>query len=200
MMRRRNSASLRAFGQAVEHPGAFAIARQEPRLDHHLEMARNARLRLAEDLGEIGDGELPLAKKGEDAQTRLLARRAQHRQDRGEGQVPKGRFPIVTLQNDIRICLCHFFMGRKVIFGRDAGADEQLHHARAWRGRPRLHPAFSSAKTSFIPSISSSTRRPRGSDSRSSPTLRSRPHIVGVMLHGVGERAVEPGGRARCGR
>ena len=60
---------------------------------------------------------------------------------------------------------------------------------------PVLHPAFSSAKTSFIPSISSSTRRPRGLGVEIEPDTQGfAHHIVGVMLHGVGERAVELGG------
>ena len=89
---------LRAFGEAIEHPGAFAIAQQEPRLDHHLEVPRDPRLGLPEDLGEVGDGELALAEKRKDAKPRLLARRAKHRQDRGEGQSSQGQISHVTLQ------------------------------------------------------------------------------------------------------
>ena len=42
-------------------------------------MTRDARLRLAQDLGEIGDGQFGFGEQRQDAQARALARGAQHR-------------------------------------------------------------------------------------------------------------------------
>ena len=39
-----------------------------------LQMARNARLRLAQDVGEVGDGQLGLGEQRQHAQARVLAR------------------------------------------------------------------------------------------------------------------------------
>ena len=63
-----------AFGEPKERPGAFAETLDQPSLHHQLEMARDARLRLPEDVGEIGDRQFGLADEGKDAQARLLAR------------------------------------------------------------------------------------------------------------------------------
>src|SRR5262249_33447825 len=53
--------------------------RHQPGLGQKLEMARNARLRLAQDGGEIRDGELGLEQQREDAQPRLLTGRLERR-------------------------------------------------------------------------------------------------------------------------
>src|SRR6478736_4690293 len=42
------------FAEAEERPGAFPEALDQPGLDHELEVARDARLRLAQNLGQIG--------------------------------------------------------------------------------------------------------------------------------------------------
>ena len=70
----------RRLREAVERPGALAMAGDHAALDHHLEMARDARLRLAEDFGEVGDGQFAARQERQDAQARLLAGRAQHRE------------------------------------------------------------------------------------------------------------------------
>ena len=50
-----------ALAQAEERPGPFPEAIDQPGLGQEPQMPRNARLRLAQDGGEIGDGELGLA-------------------------------------------------------------------------------------------------------------------------------------------
>ena len=59
-------------GQPEEGPGALAVALHEAGLDQKLQMARDARLRLAQDVGEVGDRQLALGQQGQDPQPRLL--------------------------------------------------------------------------------------------------------------------------------
>ena len=73
------------FGEAKERPGALALPLGEPRLDQQLQMARDARLRLAEDGDELADRQLRLVEQAEDAQPRLLARRLEAGEKRGKG-------------------------------------------------------------------------------------------------------------------
>ena len=54
-------------------------------------MARDARLGLAQDVGEIGHGEFGLPDQGEDAQARLFARRFQRGVEGVEWQVGRLR-------------------------------------------------------------------------------------------------------------
>ena len=63
------------LGQAEEGPGALAEALDQPGLGQQLEMARDARLRLAQDVGEVGHGQFGLAQQSQHAQARLLAGR-----------------------------------------------------------------------------------------------------------------------------
>ena len=51
-----------------------------------LEMARDARLRLAQDFGQVGDGEFGLGQQREDAQARGFRGRAQSGVDEFEWQ------------------------------------------------------------------------------------------------------------------
>ena len=67
------------LGQPEEGPGALAIALDQPRLGQQPQMARDARLRLAQNVGQVGDGELGFAQQRQHAQTRFLARRLQRR-------------------------------------------------------------------------------------------------------------------------
>ena len=60
--------------EAEERPGALAVPLHQPSLHQQLEMARDARLRLAQDIGQIGNRELAGGQECEDAQTRLLGR------------------------------------------------------------------------------------------------------------------------------
>ncbi len=64
---------LPLLGEAEEGPGAFAEARHQPGLGQELEVARDARLRLAQDLGQVRDGQFGLEQQSQDAQPRLLA-------------------------------------------------------------------------------------------------------------------------------
>ena len=72
---RASSAAAAALAQAEERPGALAEALDQAGLGQQPQMARDARLRLAQDVGEVGDGELGLGEQREDAQPRRLARR-----------------------------------------------------------------------------------------------------------------------------
>ena len=62
------------LGQPEERPGALAEALDQAGLDQELEMARDARLRLAQDLGQVGHGQLGLGQQHQHAQPRVLAR------------------------------------------------------------------------------------------------------------------------------
>ena len=61
-----------AVGQPEEGPGPLPVPLDEPGLDEELEVPGDARLRLAEDVGEVGDRKLALGQQREDAQARLL--------------------------------------------------------------------------------------------------------------------------------
>ena len=85
------------FGQPEERPGALAEALDQPGLDQKLEMARDARLRLPQDLGQVGHRQLGLAEQHQDAQARFLAGRLEGRVEGVEWQVGRnahGKWPI----------------------------------------------------------------------------------------------------------
>ncbi len=63
------------LGEAEERPGAFAEARHQSGLGQELEMARDARLRLTQDFGQVRDGQFGFEQQRQDAQPRLLAGR-----------------------------------------------------------------------------------------------------------------------------
>ena len=65
------------LGKPVEHPGALGIAVDQPGLGQELAVAGDARLRLAEDGGEVLDRQLGLAEQRQHAEARRLARRLQ---------------------------------------------------------------------------------------------------------------------------
>jgi hypothetical protein len=77
--RLRDVGDAAAFAEAIERPASLAIAIDQPGLGQQLEMPRDARLRLAQDFREIGDGQLGFGEQRQDAQARALARGAQHR-------------------------------------------------------------------------------------------------------------------------
>ena len=58
-----------------EGPRPFAMPNEETGLDHQFEMAGNAGLRLAKNVGQIGDGEFASGQQGEQTQARIFARR-----------------------------------------------------------------------------------------------------------------------------
>ena len=61
------------LGQTEEGPGALAEALDQPGLGQQLEVARDARLRLAQNVGEVGDGQFGLGQQRQNAQPRVLA-------------------------------------------------------------------------------------------------------------------------------
>ena len=63
------------LGEAKECPRPLAEALDKAGLGQELQVARNARLRLPQDVGEVGDGQLGLGQQRQHAQTCLLARR-----------------------------------------------------------------------------------------------------------------------------
>ena len=72
--RARDFGAAAALGQPEESPGAFAEALDQAGLGQQLEMPRDARLRLAQNVGEVGDGQFGLGEQRQHAQARLLAR------------------------------------------------------------------------------------------------------------------------------
>ena len=58
------------FTQAEEHPIALLVARHQACFDHELEMAADARLALAQDLGEFADIEFAVGEDKENADAR----------------------------------------------------------------------------------------------------------------------------------
>src|SRR5450759_3658760 len=75
------------LGQAEEGPGALAEPLDQPGLGQQLEVARNARLRLAQDVSQIGYGQFGLAKQSEHAQPRLLTGRLEGGVERIEAEL-----------------------------------------------------------------------------------------------------------------
>ena len=65
------------MGAPVEHPAALAEALEQAGLGEQLEVARDARLALAEHLGELADGPLALAAEHQQAQAAGLGDGAQ---------------------------------------------------------------------------------------------------------------------------
>ncbi len=63
----------RRVDEAEERPGALAVLGDEAGIDEQAEVPRHARLRLAEDLGEVGDGQFTVTQQCDDAQPGLLA-------------------------------------------------------------------------------------------------------------------------------
>ena len=96
--RARHRGAAAMLGQAEEGPGALAEALHQPGLGQKPQMARDARLRLAQDVGEVGDGQLGLGQQRQHAQARLLARRLEGRIEGIETEPVLGRhmghFPL----------------------------------------------------------------------------------------------------------
>ena len=68
-----NLGAAAVLGEAEEGPGALAEALDQPGFGQQLEMPRDARLRLAQDVGEVGDGELGLGEQRQQPQAGVLA-------------------------------------------------------------------------------------------------------------------------------
>src|SRR5262249_27951539 len=83
------------LAQAKEGPGAFAEALDQTGLGQEPQMARDARLRLAQDVGELGDGQLGLRQERKDAQPCGLAGGLEGGVERGKRELGKwGHGPI----------------------------------------------------------------------------------------------------------
>ena len=65
-----------------ERPGALAVLVDDAGFGEQLEMARDPRLRLPEDVGEVGDGQLAVLQQGDDPEPGLLADCAEHVENR----------------------------------------------------------------------------------------------------------------------
>ncbi len=68
-------------------PGAFAEALDQPRLGQEPQMARQPRLRLAQDFGEVGDRQFGLGEQRQNAQPGRFAGGFERRGQPGKGQV-----------------------------------------------------------------------------------------------------------------
>ena len=96
--RARELGAAALLGQPEERPGALAEALDQPGLDQELEMARDARLRLAQDLGEVGHGQLGLGQQHQHAQPRVLARGLEgcvEGVERKAGSLGHGKYPTI---------------------------------------------------------------------------------------------------------
>ena len=86
-----------ALAEPEEGPGALAEALDQPGLGEQPQVPRDARLRLPQNVGEVGDRQLGLGKQRDDAQPRLLPGRLEGAVEGREGQLGKlshGRSPI----------------------------------------------------------------------------------------------------------
>ncbi len=75
-----------ALAETEERPRAFAEALDQPGLGEQPQMPRQPRLRLAQDLGEVGDRQLGLGDQRQDAQPRGFAGRLEHGGQGWEGE------------------------------------------------------------------------------------------------------------------
>ena len=89
--------------QPEERPGPFAAALDEAGLDEELEMARDARLRLAQDRHDLADRQLRLGEQRQKTQARLLSGGVQRRKRRVEGQFGDGLHERSVRHKDIYI-------------------------------------------------------------------------------------------------
>ena len=79
--RARDVGRAAALAEPEEGPGAFAEALDQAGFGQQPQVARNPRLRLAQDFGEIGDGQFRLGQQRQNAQPRGLARRLERRSE-----------------------------------------------------------------------------------------------------------------------
>src|SRR5208282_6301763 len=74
------------FGQTEEGPGALALPRGETSFDQKLQVARDARLRLAQNGYKLAHRQFGRFQEAEDTQPRLLAGRLEAREERRKGE------------------------------------------------------------------------------------------------------------------
>jgi len=84
-----------ALGQPEERPGALSEALDQSGLGQQFEVARDARLRLAQDVGEVGDGQFGLGQERQHAQARLFARGFQGRVEGIEAECGAGAHQVL---------------------------------------------------------------------------------------------------------
>ena len=73
----RQGAAQVALAQPEEHPVAFLVAGDQAGFRHQLQVPADARLALAQDLGQLADVEFAMRKDKEDANPSRLGRRPQ---------------------------------------------------------------------------------------------------------------------------
>ena len=95
--RARDGRAAALLGQPEERPGALAEALDQAGLGEQLQVPRDARLRLAQDVGEVGDGQLGLGQQRQHAQARLLAGGLERRIERVETEpIACCRHPVLS--------------------------------------------------------------------------------------------------------
>ncbi len=90
------------LGEPEERPGALALPLREPGVDQQLQVAGNARLRLAENGDQLADREFGFCQQGEQAQARRLARRLERVEQGVERE--RGMSRIRLRHKDMFIC------------------------------------------------------------------------------------------------
>ena len=175
--RARHLGAAAMLGQAEEGPGALAEALDQAGLGQQPEMTRDARLRLAQDVGQIGDGQFGFRQQRQHAQARLLAGRLEGRVEGVEaelglaghghrGSVPDPRLGDFPLYKDIFIRLN----------GRPASANPLRSGTRRRRG-----PGCSPERERAPP------RRGWGAGVRQSSAGSARPGPLAVSLGNDGD-------------
>jgi hypothetical protein len=87
-----------------EGPRTLLVAADQPGLQQQFQVARDARLRLAEDFGEIGNGQVAARQQCQYAQPAGFGRRLQCIYHRVESDMHAS----ILFEKDINICLCRF--------------------------------------------------------------------------------------------
>jgi hypothetical protein len=87
----RHLCGRRAVRQAEERPASLTEALNQTGLGQKLEVTRDARLRLAQDFGQVGYGELGLGQQGKHAEPRGLAGRLEGGVELGKADESGGR-------------------------------------------------------------------------------------------------------------
>ena len=88
------------LGETEKRPRTFAKSHHQTRLGQQPQMSRDARLRLAQDFGELGDGEFGFGQQCKQAQPRFLACGLEH------GRQFVEREAILGHTSHINISLC----------------------------------------------------------------------------------------------
>ena len=87
-----------ALGKPEESPRALAEPLDQPGLGQKLQMARNPRLRLPQNVGEVRHRQLGLGQERQNTQPRRLARSLERPVERGERQLSRRRHGLTSRQ------------------------------------------------------------------------------------------------------